>query len=326
MDAFDNKLRLPEDTQIILRNFIEEEVFPGVTKIAEKLQHLTDTIHNFSEKDLQTIIWYIETYAKYQTEYGKSQPEVDILWLEDLNHLINLVSVEFKYRYDKHDTFMNILHEIYGSSAGNHIVLGEKAQQIKYHLETFPTIMSIYFEAHKTNPEALDFISDSLLGPMPISRYKNITLFFPLLSPDEQVQARLDLQRRANLLKFESSLERYVDPDAWNFLRLQKKEKLIEVIKSYPDVRDLLLELAILINDNIDISNPEYQYPSNFAINNLLFFEAIEGKSLMLDPKAYELVDLVIEIELTTIFDSHPHFDKISQLVNSIRARRARIR
>ena len=287
IEAFD-KLHLSEETKTTLKAFMKGEVSPEATTTVKRLQQLADNIHNVSEKNLQTLIWYIESYMQYKTinnemvwyegrdmqyetihnrNYPRNNRET--VWEEDLNHLITLVS----FRSDYHEfnvlmnAFMDALHTTYGAAAGNNISP----------TKGFPKIMDVYFESYKTKPEVPDFIADSLTGEVPRS-----SLF------------------------------------GENQLRQQKRETFIEVIKNYPEVRDILFKLAFYINFQIDISKPAYNYPSNFDMTYLLL-KAKNHRSLFHYDRAQDLVDLVIGIESTTVFDSHPHMGEISQLVNLIK-------
>ena len=123
VDAFDSRLNLSREKKTLLTNFMEDkislqskkphensidqptQIFPKVSKktlkatkaikryieigMIRSLQFLADNTQNVSEKNLQTIIWHIETYVQYKALHGNSDPNRDIVWGIDLIHLIH---------------------------------------------------------------------------------------------------------------------------------------------------------------------------------------------------------------------------------------------
>ena len=224
VETFDNRLHLSDETKTTLMNFIKNKVSTETIRIAEKSQQLADNIENISDKDLQTIIWYIKAYAQYETTHDKSKTTShrNIAWDEGLNHLITLAGISsngyrswrimFMYliqtastRGLSHDELMEVFHEIYGVAVGdNYIVLGEKAQQIKKLLQHWPpTIMEILNALQKTNPEETQLLADTLLS--------------------------------------------FIEDKSL----LQKRQQLIEAIENFPYIRDMVVNLALNIRPTL---------------------------------------------------------------------------
>ena len=119
VDVFDNRLHLSEETKTVLADFIKSKLSPTITRIAKRLQQLTDNAENISDRDLQTIVWYIESYRRYQTRYSTSDPqsERDIAWDKDLMQLINWAA-----NSPKDTELMDTLNLVYGTLLAQEIV------------------------------------------------------------------------------------------------------------------------------------------------------------------------------------------------------------
>ena len=91
VDAFDKKLHLSEETKTVLGNFIKNKISSTVTRTIKNLQKLADKAENVPEKDLQTIVWYIEIYIKFKVEHDKNDIKNDRkkAWESDLMKLTN---------------------------------------------------------------------------------------------------------------------------------------------------------------------------------------------------------------------------------------------
>ena len=201
VDTFDNKLDLSEEIKMTLENFIEGEIHPKITKIARRLRQLANTTHNISEKELQIIVWYIESYMQYKITHNKSDLDSDreIALNENLEHLIVQANSGTNSISE-----LNLLYEIYGVATGHHIVLREKTKKTIDYLQKWPPTITEIHAAIKNQS-----LADTLMAFIG-----------------------------------ETSL-------------IEKKDKLIEAMTRYPNIRKGLANLVFYIGSDLRVMTSE---------------------------------------------------------------------